>query len=125
MNRSLTAGIALTAILLLASCGGGSDEPDTKPSAEKSTAATTQIPKPTDAQADELVHELDKIAPGLANEPEDTIDNARNVCDSILGGAQNIEQSTKTRFTGDGVESMSLEQAKQIVATVKEAPWCK
>lgn len=125
MNRSLTAGIALTTALVLASCGGGSDEPDTKPTSEKSTAATTQIPKPTDTQADALVHELDKIAPGLASEPEDTIDNARNVCDSILGGAQNLEESTKTRFTGDGVESLSIDQAKQIITAVKAAPWCK
>ncbi|VXB83563.1 hypothetical protein [Aeromicrobium sp. 9AM] len=44
MNRSLTAGIALSATLMLASCGGGSDEP--KESSATTTTATSSGTQP-------------------------------------------------------------------------------
>jgi hypothetical protein len=82
------------------------------------------IPTVPGARRQALMDALDAIAPGLAGEPDDTISNARNVCDSILGGSSTVLESTKTRFIGDGVESMTDEQSQEIVALITAEAWC-
>lgn len=77
-----------------------------------------------DGRRQALVDALDAIAPGLGGEPDDTISNARNVCDSILGGSTTVLDSTKMRFVGDGVEWMTDEQSQQIVDLITAEGWC-
>lgn len=115
--------IAAVVLLCVSACGSSGTAKTTSPSSDAPTV--TQIPRPDAAQATALVRQLDKIAPGLGSEPADSVDNARNVCDSILGGAQNLVASTRTRFAGDGVDALSTAQAEGIVALVRSAAWCK
>lgn len=123
MIRTITM-LALTAVLL-AGCGGSDDKPAESAATSEAPAASSQIPSPSAPEGDELVQQLDAIAPGLATEPDDTIANARNTCSSILGGGQNLQAATVTRFSGDGVETLTPEQADKIADTIKAAPWCK
>lgn len=124
--KTLLPSLTAVTVLLLAGCGTSADEPAAKPEAKETSApATSLIPKPTETQAADLVETLNDIAPGLADEPEDTVDNARNTCTSILSGANNLVEATKTRFVGDGVETLTNAQAKAIVKAVKAEVWCK
>lgn len=125
MNRRIPTMIGLAAALLaLCACSSGTDAgAESTPSPEVSTA-TNEIPRPDDAQAAELVAALGEIVPALADEPEDSIDSARNLCTSILGDAQNLEQSTALRFD-DGTGRVDEDQAAAIIELVAAEPWCK
>lgn len=121
MNRRLTLALVAPA-LLLAACGG-EDEP--APKAE--TQATVKaIPSPSPDEAQAFMPELEKIIPGVSVDRGKAIDAARGTCDSILGGAQNLEQATATRFTvGLDVDQVSEAQAQRIVELVRGQAWCK
>lgn len=119
--------MVVSALMLgaLAGCGGSDAPAPAETSDAQTPAATTQIPSPPADQVDDLVQRLDAIAPGLAREPDDTVDNARNICDGILNGAQNLEQSTAARFTGDGVDDVTTAQARELNELIAAEPWCK
>lgn len=107
------------AVLVLAGC---SSDPESEP---KATPTMKAIPSPSPDEAEALMSDLEAIVPSVSADHDKAIDAARGVCDSILGGAQNLEESTVTRFTvGLDVDEVSAEQATQIVALVKSQAWC-
>lgn len=120
--------MAATLVVAVAGCSTDNDEPKAKPTSEPSPTQVSEIsaiPRPAEAEEAALVGRLDQIAPGLGSEPDDTVDNARNMCSSILGGAKNLTEAAKTRFVGDGVDSMTAAQAKAIIELIRTETWCK
>lgn len=138
--------VATLLVVPLVACSGKSEEQPqneltlTKPPASQSTCQpeadetaaeftrrckpSDAIPSPNTVQGQDLVDKLNSIAPGLDTEPEETVENARNTCDSILGGSQTLVSDTQTRFQGDGVDTVSEDQAQQIVDAVRAEDWC-
>ncbi len=131
-RRHALAGMVLA--LSLAGCGSSSDdETDTcaTPPADETVAEFLErcdpgaaIPEPDEAQADALVDELAAILPALADEPGETVEKARNTCASILDDGANLEEAAKVRFTGDGVDEVSDDQAAELVEVVRAQEWC-
>ncbi len=145
MNLRLAVLILL--LVPLVACGGKSeDQPKneltlTNPPASRSTCQpktdeadaeftrrckpSDSIPSPNTVQSQDLLDKLNAIAPGLDTEPGQTVEDARNTCDSILGGSQTLVSDTQTRFKGDGVRSLTEDQAQEIVGAVKAEEWCE
>lgn len=120
MKRTLTVLAAVA--VLAAGCGGDDDEPTPEPT---SAAPVKAIPSPSPDEAQALTAELERIVPGVSVDREKAIDAARGTCESILGGAENVEQATITRFTvGLDVDEVTTDQAGQIVALVESQGWC-
>jgi len=111
------------AALLLSACSSDADEPKPKPTSDATVKA---IPSPAPNEAQAFMDRLEKIVPGAYVDRGKAIDAARGTCESILGGAQNLEQSTATRFSaGLDVDEVTPEQAGQIVELVRGESWCK
>lgn len=125
MNRRLAAVLALPALMLgVSACGGDEDVP--KPEATTPAPAVKAIPSPAPNEAVALMDGLEQIVPGVYVDRGKAVDAARGTCESILGGAQNLQAATITRFTaGLDVDEVTPAQADQIVALVKAEPWCK
>lgn len=111
--------IAIATAFAIAGCGANEDTG----SASAETVAT--IPAPDDGEAAALLAALTKVEPGLGI--EDSIDNARNTCTSILGGVApgDLIKSTKTRFEGDGIDTLTVAQARQVIGLIRDSAWCK
>lgn len=75
-------------------------------------------------QGEAVLAALDAIAPGLATEPDDSLISARATCENIQVGASDLVEAAKFRFIGDGVESLTDDQAEQIIAFISTQPWC-
>jgi len=121
MPRSIRLSTLLTALVILGVSACSSD--DASPP-ETTEAFVSPIPTVPNAERQPLIDALDAIAPGLATEPDDTITLSLNTCDSILGGSQTLTESTKTRFIGDGVDTMTDDQAQQIIDLITTEAWC-
>lgn len=119
-----TVSLAALAILLVAGC---SSTPKAEAPAPASTtaAAASSIPKPDAGQTASLRAELAKINPLLDN--ENSVDNARNQCTSILGGApdEKLVTAAKTRFTCGQVKAVSAEEAQRIIDVINANGFCK
>lgn len=139
MKRTLTLVIA-GAALALAGCSGGDD--DAAPAASASVSCEEQGPddetvkellercdpdavidEPSPDEAEALVEDLAAIVPALADDPEDTVDLARNACSSIAGGANNVHDAIRVRFTVDGQEP-SDNQVSEIRRLIEAQSWC-
>ena len=118
--------VLTTGLVLIGATACSSDDEASVPASSPETTEAFVSPIPTIplARQQPFVAELDAIAPGLASEQEDSIANARNTCDSILGGSSNLLETTKIRFIGDGVDSMTDAQAQQIIALITAEAWC-
>lgn len=120
MTRS---AFAVLAIFLLSSCGS---DPTPKP-AETSQTITSPIPKPSTSEIQPLLMKLYDVLPGLSTDPEKAVDAARSTCESVLGGGRRTQWATQQRFSAGftTIDDVTTEQADQIIAIVKEEPWCK
>ncbi len=107
-------------------------EPEASP-ATSEPPAPSGIPSPSADQGVALVAALDSIAPGLASEPADTVDNARNICTSLTGTYEGESrspddpafiESTTMRLTGDGVDGLTPDQAVAINNLIAAEAWC-
>lgn len=127
-NTSRSATLFLAGVFVFTGAACSSDDQGSDSTIADETVADDEfvspIPTVPGGRRQALVDALDAIAPGLGEEPDDTISNARNVCDSILGGSTTVLDSTKTRFIGDGVESMTDEQSQQVVNLIEAEAWC-
>ena len=121
MKRVLLLSAAMP-LLLFTACGGSEDSATAEPAPEPNV---TTIPAPNDDQAADLLAKLGAVDPGLNT--EDSIDNARNTCTSILGGVSDSDliPATKTRFVGDGIETMTTPQARRVIQIIESTAWCK
>lgn len=118
MIRPTAAFIAALLALTLSACGGGEDESAPEPEPQ------SVIPSPSEQEGDQLVAELEALVPGLGAQREDTIDSARNLCSSIIGGGQNLERNAAVRFSTGDLE-VTEDQGAQIVELVRSQPWCE
>lgn len=118
--RKVTTILAV-AVLALSACGSGS--PTDRGTVHDPNAV---IPAPTAEEAAALVDALDAIVPGLADDPDSTIGASRNLCDSHLSGAENLQASTRARFAFDpAIGEISADQADQIIDVVVAETWCE
>ena len=127
-----TAVSVLLSVLLVTACSGnGGAEPEAVPSpsasieGEATASAAPTIPRPSAEQEATLLSEIEKINPQFVNEK--TVDNARNQCTSILGGAPeaNLVSAVKTRFEGAGVTAVSDTEAAQLLDAIRANGFCK
>ncbi|ANC31473.1 hypothetical protein [Isoptericola dokdonensis] len=133
MRKHLGAlALAASVAVLVAACSSGDDAapadettPDETTVGEAAESAGGGIPEPTDEQADALVDELAAAVPALADDPDATVDAARNVCSSILGGTDDdaLVQGATLRFD-DGSGSVTEDDAAQLVEVVRGSEWC-
>ncbi|RLV56027.1 hypothetical protein D9V41_09060 [Aeromicrobium phragmitis] len=119
-------------VVALAACGGEKEAggEECQPRDDETTGEFLErcdpeaaVPSPSAEEGDQLVAELDAIVPGLAAQREDAIDSARNLCSSIVGGGQNLEQNAALRFSTGDLE-VTDSQGAQIVELVRSQPWC-
>lgn len=138
--KNFAVPVLLSALLLtMTACGGGETEAVAAPSSEAvvtptptepsvgelAASAGTSIPQPTAEQEAALLAEIEKINPAFINEK--TVDNARNQCTSILGESpqENLVRAVKTRFEGQGVESVSDAEAEQLLEVIRTNGFCQ
>jgi hypothetical protein len=123
MKKTVYVSLAALTVLLAAGCS--SPKAETPAPASTTATATSSIPKPDAAQTASLRAELAKINPLLDNEK--TVDNARNQCTSILGGAPDdkLIAAAKTRFTGGQVKAVSDQEAQRIIDVINANGFCK
>lgn len=129
--KRITAAILLAALATLTACSSSDDStdaaPTTKaasPSADYSAAEKSAgiPPKPTGADRDALLAALRDVDPALIADEADAIDNARNQCAGINGGADRLDWLASQRFSGGDVE-VTEEQGKHINTAI--ADFCK
>jgi hypothetical protein len=132
VNRTTAAAVLLAALATLTACSSEDDsKPDAKPAAsssapdkaaESAAAAVGLPPEPTGQDRADLLAALAAVDPALTADEDDAIDNARNQCMAINGGAGRLEWTAQQRFSGNGHEVTEAE-AKEINATIGE--FCK
>lgn len=127
-KRPLVATVLVcVTVSLIVGCGDEEDEPTRQQRNVQSPPGglTSSIPEPDQQQAQQLRDELAGISPGLDN--GDSIDNARNTCSSLLSEikTEDLIENTQIRFEGDGINSMSPKQAKQVIDLVRGSVWCE
>ncbi|MGW2130443.1 hypothetical protein [Streptomyces coelicoflavus] len=129
MKRTATAAVLLAALAALSACSSDSDDstdaaPSTSPSADYSAAEEKAgiPPEPTGDARTELLAALFDVDPKLVTDEADAIDNARNQCAAINGGADRLDYLASQRFSGGDVE-VTEEQGKHINTALTE--FCK
>ncbi|MFK0069742.1 hypothetical protein [Streptomyces sp. NPDC091046] len=129
MKRTATAAVLLAALATLSACSSDSDDstdaaPSTSPSVDYSAAEKKAgiPPEPTGADRDALLAALRDVDPALVADEADAIDNARNQCASINGGADRLDWLASQRFSGGDVE-VTEEQGKHINTAIGD--FCK
>lgn len=129
MKRT-TAAAVLLALATLTACSSEDNTdaaPTTtaaSPSADYAAAekAAGIPPEPTGADRDALLAALRDVDPALTADEDDAIDNARNQCAAINGGADRLDYLASQRFSGGDVE-VTEEQGKHINTAIAE--FCK
>ncbi|MGC0427625.1 hypothetical protein RKD32_003980 [Streptomyces sp. SAI-195] len=130
MKRT-AAVVLLAALATLTACSSDSDDStDAAPSKSASpsvdySAAEKKAgipPEPTGADRDALLAALRDVDPALVTDEADAIDNARNQCAAINGGAQKLDYLASQRFSGGDVE-VTEEQGKHINTAIGD--FCK
>ncbi|MFE1070984.1 hypothetical protein ACFW5W_07110 [Streptomyces sp. NPDC058783] len=129
MKRTATAAVLLAALATLSACSSDSDDttdaaPSASPSVDYSAAEKKAgiPPEPTGADRDKLLAALRDVDPALVADEADAIDNARNQCAAINGGAQKLDYLASQRFSGGDVE-VTEEQGGHINTAIGE--FCK
>lgn len=130
MKRT-TAAAVLLALATLTACSSEDDSTDAapattaaSPSADYSAAekAAGIPPEPTGADRDALLAALRDVDPALTADEDDAIDNARNQCAAINGGADRLDYLASQRFSSGDVE-VTEDQGKHINTAIGE--FCK
>lgn len=90
-----------------------------------SAAPVSTIPSPDAAQTTDLLKRLGVISPVLARDEDKAVRRARNQCQDIVAGepAEKLLSNAAYRFTTTGLETISTEQAQQILDAI-EASFC-
>ncbi|MFE0804255.1 hypothetical protein [Streptomyces sp. NPDC058812] len=131
MKRTVTAAVLLAALAALSACSGGDDSDNTAPTTKTASpgvdysAAEEKAgipPEPTGEARDNLLAVLFDVNPALVADEEDAIDNARNQCAAINGGAERLEGSAQQRFSSSAHE-VTEDEAKHI--NIGLAEFCK
>lgn len=115
--------VAVLGVLLLAGCSTTQAATPAGQDRRGDTQAAT-IPSPDPAQTSNLLAGLRKIDPELDHER--SIGRARDTCLKLLAGNQTrsaVVKATQQRF--DGAASVSLADARRIVALVEDSGWCR
>jgi hypothetical protein len=121
--RGLPTLLAVAALFLSGSACTSDGESSDVSAADTLGAFMSGSDVPADKR-EAVLAALDAIAPGLATEPDDSLINARATCENIQVGASDLIEAAKFRFIGDGVESLTDDQAEQIIAFISTQPWC-
>lgn len=139
MKKSIIVTFLLSG-MLLTSCSSNTVNTIEEPIAptEKATEAPAvveeyPIPRPDASQEETLTRDIGAINPLFINRR--TIDNARNQCSSILYGSSienedpahrevTLIEQVKVRFSGLGVESVSDEEANQLLSVIRNNGFC-
>ncbi|MFJ8145716.1 hypothetical protein ACIQ8D_32425 [Streptomyces sp. NPDC096094] len=131
MKRTATAAVLLAALAALSACGSGDDSTDAAPTTRAASpnvdypAAEKKAgipPEPTGKARDNVLAVLFDVNPALVADEDDAIDNARNQCAAINGGAERLEWSAQQRFTSSTHE-VTEDEAKHI--NIGLAEFCK
>jgi len=120
MNRTITAGLAIAATMLLASCGGGSDEPATKTPAKKAAASSATpsvreqdwVVSPSSDEGKAYLAGLSTIHPELAHER--TLGWGRYTCLDMKDKKPDINRVIKLRYAGGSRPELTATQVDQI-----------
>lgn len=106
---------ALLAVLLISGCSSA---------AAPASSSAPSVPKPSDAQEQALIAELEKVKPELTGSR--AIVNARAGCRTILQGGPDAEQATevRARFGKASDTALSLEEAQKIIEIIKANGFC-
>lgn len=130
MRRTLCT-TASAAALLLALAGCGSDDAPAKQPATQSAAPSPSPsddgggilsglpPKPTGAKRQQYLDALKAIDPALVVDPEHAIDDGRNQCQALNGGAKDPNGSAAERF-GTDEHTVDQGEAKQINKALRD-----
>lgn len=113
---------AVIGALLLAGCSATAAAPAGQD--RRGDAQALAIPSPDPAQTSNLLAGLRKIDPELDHER--SIGRARDTCLKLLAGDQKrsaVVEATRQRF--DGTASVSVADARKIVALVEGSGWCR
>ncbi|MFE1027781.1 hypothetical protein ACFW5I_24960 [Streptomyces sp. NPDC058818] len=133
---TVTAAVLLAALAALSACSSSDDgdKDDTTHTAPTTKAASPGVdnsaaekkagipPEPTGAARDNVLAVLFDVNPVLVADEEDAIDNARNQCAAINGGAERLEWSAQQRFSSSAHE-VTEDEAKHI--NIGLAEFCK
>jgi hypothetical protein len=108
-TRIAAVAIAAAALLTLTACNSNDDDSkspasSSTPSADASSsdaAAGGIPPKPDAATQRLLLAAVESVDPALADDPDKTVDAARNQCQSLNGGAADPDHLAAERFGND------------------------
>jgi ABC-type Fe3+-hydroxamate transport system substrate-binding protein len=105
-TRIAAAALAAAALLALTACNSNDDSkssaPSSTPSANTSSIDAAGLPpKPDAATQRVLLAAVESVDPALADDPDKTVDAARNQCQSLNGGAANPDHLAAQRFGND------------------------
>ncbi|MFB6549656.1 hypothetical protein [Streptomyces sp. NPDC056405] len=131
MKRTATAAVLLAALAALSACGSSDDSTDAAPTTKAASPSVDYSaaekkagipPEPTGKARDNVLAVLFDVNPALVADEDDAIDNARNQCAAINGGAERLEWSAQQRFTSSAHE-VTEDEAKHI--NIGLAEFCK
>ncbi|NUQ88298.1 MAG: hypothetical protein HOQ43_07530 [Glycomyces artemisiae] len=134
MNRTTIAAALLATAAALTACTATDDsssdsKPTPKPAASSSTPDRGAVehaagipPKPTAQARADLLAKLGKVDRAIVADPDEAIDNARNQCAAINGGASRLDYLAQQRFSS-GTHEVTEADGKKINAAIGE--FCK
>lgn len=145
LRRRAAVIVVATALVAVTACNSASDAETAAPSAT-STAGTpsflTAPPEPTQgqpappqpevstfsagpdaAQTTELLDQLETVVPGIADDEELAVANARETCIDIAQGQDDASTSSNAggRFAAPGLAAITDVQAREIVQAVRDS----
>ncbi|WP_246040774.1 hypothetical protein [Streptomyces cadmiisoli] len=135
LKRTITVAVLLAALATLTACTSSDDSSDsrtntrppasstpTKEATEEAAPSVGLPPEPTGKVRDGLLAALFDINPALITDEDGAVDNARNQCMAINGGAQELDRTAQQRFSS-GEHAVTAAEAKQINIALSD--FCK
>lgn len=134
MKRT-AAAVLLAALATLTACSSSDDSSDSKPDAKPAASSTPDKgaaeeaaksvglpPEPTGKVRADLLAALATVDPKLTADEDDAVDNARNQCMAINGGAERLDWTAQQRFSSSA-HQVTEPEAKEINTALTE--FCK